>query len=64
MSRVMLDWIAQSGQQSNLVDWIVIDNSYSKLDFGFGFSITTSSWIWNGWTIGKKWIELMSFVLT
>jgi len=28
-------WIAQS----NLVDWIVIDNPKSKLDFGFGLSI-------------------------
>jgi hypothetical protein len=32
-------WIAQSGLQSNLVDWIVIDNLKSKLDFGFGLSI-------------------------
>jgi hypothetical protein len=32
-------WIAQSGLQSNLVDWIVIDNPKSKLDFGFGLSI-------------------------
>jgi len=38
MSRVLLDWIAQSGLQSNLVDWIVIDNPKSKLDFGFGLS--------------------------
>ncbi len=39
MSRVLLDWIAQSGLQSNLVDWIVIDNPKSKSDFGFGLSI-------------------------
>jgi hypothetical protein len=32
-------WIAQSGLQSNKVDWIVIDNPKSKLDFGFGLSI-------------------------
>jgi len=32
-------WIAQSGFQSNLVDWIVIDNLKSILDFGFGLSI-------------------------
>jgi len=32
-------WIVQSGLQSNLVDWIVIDNPKSKPDFGFGFSI-------------------------
>jgi hypothetical protein len=32
-------WIAQSGLQSNKVDWIVIDNRKSKLDFGFGLSI-------------------------
>jgi len=32
-------WIAQSGLQSNLVDWTVIDNPKSKLDFGFGLSI-------------------------
>jgi len=32
-------WIAQSGLQSNLVDWIVIDNPKAKLDFGFGLSI-------------------------
>ena len=32
-------WIAQSGLQSNLVDWIVIDNPKSNLDFGFGLSI-------------------------
>jgi len=32
-------WIAQSGLQSNLVDWIGIDNPKSKLDFGFGLSI-------------------------
>jgi hypothetical protein len=32
-------WIAQSGLQSNLMDWIVIDNPKSKLDFGFGLSI-------------------------
>ncbi len=28
--------IGQSGLQSNLVDWIMIDNSKSKSDFGFG----------------------------
>jgi hypothetical protein len=28
-------WIAQSGLQSSLVDWIVIDNPKSKMDFGF-----------------------------
>ncbi len=28
-------WIAQSGLQSILVDWIVIDNPKSKTDFGF-----------------------------
>jgi len=28
-----------AGLQSNLVDWIVIDNPKSKLDFGFGLSI-------------------------
>jgi len=39
LTRVLLDWIAQSGLQSNLVDWIVIDNPKSKLDFGFGLSI-------------------------
>jgi hypothetical protein len=32
-------WIAQSGLQSSLVDWIVIANPKSKSDFGFGFSI-------------------------
>ncbi len=32
-------FIAQSGLQSNLVDWIVIDNPKLKLDFGFGLSI-------------------------
>jgi len=32
-------WIAQSVLQSNLVDWIVIDNPNSKSDFGFGLSI-------------------------
>jgi hypothetical protein len=32
-------WIAQSGLQSSLVDWIVIDNPKSKTDFGFGLSI-------------------------
>jgi hypothetical protein len=32
-------WIAQSGLQSNLVHWIVIDNPKSKSDFGFGLSI-------------------------
>jgi len=31
-------WIAQSGLQSNSMDWIVIDNPKSKLDFGFGLS--------------------------
>jgi len=31
--------IAQSGLQSNLVDWIVIDHPNSKSDFGFGLSI-------------------------
>jgi len=35
----LLDCIAQSGLQSNLVDWIVIDNPKSKPDFGFGLSI-------------------------
>jgi hypothetical protein len=35
-------WIAQSGLLSNLVDWIVIDNPKSKLDFGFGLSIQFS----------------------
>jgi hypothetical protein len=34
-----LNWIAQSGLQSNLVDWIVIDNPKPKSYFGFGFSI-------------------------
>ncbi len=38
-------WIAQSGLQSNLVDWIVIDNPKSKLDFGFGLSIHFENWI-------------------
>jgi hypothetical protein len=28
-----------AGLQSNLVDWFVIDNPKSKLDFGFGLSI-------------------------
>ncbi len=37
IGRVLLDWIA--GLQSNLVDWIVIDNPKSKVDFGFGLSI-------------------------
>ncbi len=32
-------WIAQSGLQSSLVKWIVIDNPKSKSDFGFGLSI-------------------------
>jgi hypothetical protein len=32
-------WIAQSGLQSSLVDWIVIDNQKSKSDLGFGLSI-------------------------
>jgi len=32
-------WIDQSIFQSNFVDWIVIDNPKSKLDFGFGLSI-------------------------
>jgi hypothetical protein len=32
-------WIAQSGLQSSLADWIVIDNPKSKSDFGFGLSI-------------------------
>jgi len=31
--------MVKSGLQSNLVDWIVIDNPKSQLDFGFGFSI-------------------------
>jgi len=35
----LLDLIAQSGLKSNLVDWIVIDNPRSKLDYGFEFSI-------------------------
>jgi len=29
------NWIAQSRLQSNLMDWIVIDNPKSKSDFGF-----------------------------
>ncbi len=32
-------WIAQSGLQSILLDWIVIGNPKSKSDFGFGLSI-------------------------
>ncbi len=32
-------WIAQSGLQSILADWIVIGNPKSKSDFGFGLSI-------------------------
>ena len=32
-------WIAQSGLQSVLLDWIVIDNPISKLDFWFGLAI-------------------------
>ncbi len=36
-------WIAQSGLQSNEVDWIVIENPKSKLDFGFGLSSFTIS---------------------
>ncbi len=36
--RVLLDLIAQSRLQSSLVDWIVIDNSKSKLDIGFVLS--------------------------
>ena len=30
----------QSGSQSNLVNWIAVDNPKFKLDFGFGLSIT------------------------
>ncbi len=36
-------WIAQSGLQSNLVDWIVIDNPKSKLS---RLSIHFENWIW------------------
>ena len=32
-------WIDQSGLQSILLDWIVIDNLISKSGFGFGLSI-------------------------
>ena len=32
-------WIVQSGLQSNLLDWIVIDNPILKLDFWFGLAI-------------------------
>jgi hypothetical protein len=32
-------WIDQSGLQSILLDWIVIDNPISKSGFGFGLSI-------------------------
>jgi len=32
-------WIVQFGLQSNLVDWIVFDNPYSKSDLGFGLPI-------------------------
>ena len=32
-------WIVQSGLQSVLLDWIVIDNPISKLDFWFGLAI-------------------------
>jgi len=43
---VLLDridgWIALSGLQSSLVDWIVIDNPFSKLYFRFGLSIRFS----------------------
>ncbi len=39
VGRVLLDWIAQSGLQSYSVDWIVIDNPKSILDFGLGLSI-------------------------
>ncbi len=35
-------WIAQSGLQSNLVDWIVIDNPKSKLDLDFQSSFVIS----------------------
>jgi hypothetical protein len=38
-------WIAQSGLQSKLVDWIVIDNPKSKLDFEFGLSIQIQNFI-------------------
>jgi len=37
--RVLLDWIDQSGLQSVLLDWIVIDNPIQKSGFGFGLSI-------------------------
>jgi hypothetical protein len=39
VTRVLMDWIAQSGLQSSLVDWIGIDNPKSKSDFGFELSI-------------------------
>ncbi len=32
-------WITHSGSQSNLVDWIVINNPKLKSDFGFDLSI-------------------------
>jgi len=38
---VLLDWIAQSGLKSNLVDWIVIDNPKLKLDLNFQSSFVT-----------------------
>jgi hypothetical protein len=38
-------WIAQSGLQSSLVDWIVIDSLFSKL--GFGLLIHFFHWNWN-----------------
>ncbi len=44
LCRVLLDWIygsAQSGLQSSLVDWIMSDNQFSKLDLDCqsGFSV-------------------------
>jgi hypothetical protein len=32
-------WIAQSGLKCSLVDWIVIDNPKSKLDFGLSMQL-------------------------
>ncbi len=71
-------WIAQSGLQSNLVDWIVIYNPKSKSDFGFGLdcqsilkiefgfglSITYLWWIWIGLDWQSKKIGLSNSLHT
>ncbi len=59
--KMMTNWIAQSGLQFNLVDWIVIDKWQSKVKIGFNiccsmsFSKIVGLWLYLDWIVNPFW---------